>query len=131
MGTTACPPTVEGGPGAFAAFVDWGTSSIRVYSAEASPRLLHSDSAGGVASIATAGNGAAFAGALERALACAGVASPSPVLICGMAGSTRGWVEVPYAAAPADAAALAARAATLRSCAPPHRTVVLLPGVRM
>ena len=88
----------------FALFVDWGTSSLRVYDpATSPPALLHSDPAGGV--LRVAGGPAGFSAALEAAAAAAGVGA-GPALVCGMAGSSRGWAEVPYVDAPADAGAV-------------------------
>ena len=113
-----------GGADGFAMLVDWGTSSLRVYDpATSPPALLHSDAAGGVLRVARG----AFSEALEAAAAAAGV-GPGPALVCGMAGSSRGWLEVPYVLAPAGLAAVAAGARALRSAA--GRTVVLLPGLR-
>jgi 2-dehydro-3-deoxyphosphogalactonate aldolase len=108
----------------FAMLVDWGTSSLRVYDPSTSPpALLHSDSQGGILRVPAGG----FSSALEAAAAAAGV-GPGPALVCGMAGSSRGWVEVPYVLAPAGLAAVAAGSRVLRSAA--GRTVVLLPGLR-
>ena len=108
----------------FAMLVDWGTSSLRVYDpATSPPALLHCDAGGGVLRVARG----AFSEALEAAAAAAGV-GPGPALVCGMAGSSRGWLEVPYVLAPAGLAAVAAGARALRSAA--GRTVVLLPGLR-
>ena len=78
--------------------VDWGTSNRRVFEiaggAVAATReddrgiLNCADFAAEVAAIRAAANGA-------------------PVLLAGMIGSNRGWVEVPYVAAPAGLAAIA------------------------
>ena len=104
--------------------VDWGTTSLRVYDPSTSPpALLHSDPQGGVLRVCAGG----FSEALEAAAAAAGVGS-GPALVCGMAGSSRGWVEVPYVLAPCGLAAVAAGARVLRSAA--GRAVVLLPGLR-
>jgi 2-dehydro-3-deoxygalactonokinase len=50
-----------------------------------------------------------------------------PALICGMAGSTIGWVEVPYLDCPADAASLAQGLYWIEGQDPP---VAIVPGVR-
>jgi 2-dehydro-3-deoxygalactonokinase len=50
-----------------------------------------------------------------------------PALICGMAGSTIGWVEVPYQDCPADAASLAAGLHWIEGQDPP---VAIVPGLR-
>jgi 2-dehydro-3-deoxyphosphogalactonate aldolase len=110
----------------FAMLVDWGTSSLRVYDPSTSPpALIHSDSGGGV--LRVAGGPPGFSAALEAAASAAGV-GPGPALVCGMAGSSRGWCEVPYVDAPAGLAAVAGGSRVLRSAA--GRVVVLLPGVR-
>lgn len=109
----------------FVAFVDWGTSSLRVYGVStAIPQLLYSDPDGGVLNVG-AGR---FPAALEKALEAAGVPGSGAVLVSGMAGSSRGWQETPYVVAPADAAAIAGGARVVLSDS--GRTVVLLPGVR-
>jgi 2-dehydro-3-deoxygalactonokinase len=50
-----------------------------------------------------------------------------PTVICGMAGSTLGWVEVPYSDCPADAASLAAGLYWIAGQDPP---VAIVPGLR-
>jgi 2-dehydro-3-deoxygalactonokinase len=50
-----------------------------------------------------------------------------PAIICGMAGSTLGWVEVPYSDCPADAASLAAGLHWIEGQDPP---VAIVPGLR-
>ncbi len=54
-------------------------------------------------------------------------ATAAPILACGMVGSQHGWREVPYAACPADAKALAAGALAVDWRG---RSVRLLPGLR-
>jgi 2-dehydro-3-deoxygalactonokinase len=80
--------------------VDWGTSNRRVFTLDADGAILDrraddkgilncTDFRGEVAAIREGARGA-------------------PVLMAGMIGSNRGWVEVPYVAAPAGLAAIAA-----------------------
>jgi 2-dehydro-3-deoxyphosphogalactonate aldolase len=115
--------------GELAALVDWGSTSLRVYSASSPPRLLHADAAGGVLSL-PACDAAAFASALERALGAAAIASRGAVVVCGMAGSARGWREAPYVRAPPGADARALAAAAVEVAGAGARRVLLLPGVR-
>ncbi|WP_332780864.1 2-dehydro-3-deoxygalactonokinase [Sphingomonas sp. PB2P19] len=49
-----------------------------------------------------------------------------PMIAAGMVGSTRGWVDVPYVAAPADLAALAEGRAIV-----PGEDVAIVPGVKL
>ncbi|TRW16977.1 2-dehydro-3-deoxygalactonokinase [Glacieibacterium frigidum] len=79
--------------------VDWGTSNRRVF-----------EIAGGVVTATREDdqgilNCADFAGDVASIRAAAGGA---PVLLAGMIGSNRGWVEVPYVAAPAGLSQIAA-----------------------
>jgi len=80
--------------------VDWGTSNRRVFTLDADGAVLErrtddhgvlncTDFRGEIATIRAAADGA-------------------PVLMAGMIGSNRGWVEVPYVPAPAGLAEIAA-----------------------
>ena len=103
--------------------VDWGTSSLRVYRADGS---VFEQAGRGVLSVPPAG----FSAALEDALTEAGVTSTfAPAIICGMASSSRGWRDVPYACAPAALEDVARGTQSFKSDA--GRTVVLVPGVRI
>ena len=63
---------------------------------------------------------------LERHLSDLGVGADVPVIICGMAGSRQGWVEAPYADAPASLDALITKAVKVPAI---HRDVRILPGI--
>ena len=49
-----------------------------------------------------------------------------PATLCGMAGSTMGWREVPYLPAPADPTSIAASALRFEAAG---RPIAILPGV--
>lgn len=87
--------------------VDWGSSGLRVFLVGADGlALVERASAQGAASLSGAD---AYAAVLEQAAGDWMSARPElAVLACGMVGSQYGWVDVPYAACPSDAAALAA-----------------------
>jgi len=98
--------------------VDWGTTNRRAYSID--PRgecvgELADDR--GVLSIAGGGFEAAM-GEIRAKL------GDRPMLLAGMIGSNRGWIEVPYVRCPAGLDELAR--GILRS---PDRSAVLVPGV--
>lgn len=86
--------------------VDWGTSRFRAtLLGEAGVALGHLEADDGMARVA-AGE---FAAVLQRHCGPWLGANPAlPVLMAGMVGSRNGWVEAPYAPAPASAADLAA-----------------------
>jgi 2-dehydro-3-deoxygalactonokinase len=95
--------------------VDWGTTNRRVFhiGADGAVKARSSDDRG----ILGAGDFPAEVAALRQE------AGDLPLLLAGMIGSNRGWVEVPYVAAPAGLAAVAAAAIEV---AP---GVVIVPGV--
>jgi len=110
-------------PCAFLA-LDWGTTNLRAWvvseDGEAGPRL-------------ELPRGVSKLGPGEPAICLRDVVRPAlkaehlPTVICGMAGSTLGWVEVPYSDCPADAASLAASLYWIEHEDPP---VAIVPGVR-
>lgn len=82
--------------------VDWGTSSLRVWLLSGDGTVLAErrspDGMGGL-------QPEAFEGVLKDHLAAlapslAGLPTPVPVVICGMAGARQGWREAPYASVP-------------------------------
>lgn len=88
--------------------VDWGTSSFRAWRTDAEGRVLERRRAArGILTVPAGGWDEAVAELLGDWLA----ASDAPVLMCGMVGSRQGWIEAPYAAAPASLAELAAQLA--------------------
>ena len=88
------------GSGAFVA-VDWGTTNRRAYKIDHGACVDEFEDECGVLSIADGGFPAAVAQIRARL-------GEVPLILAGMIGSTRGWVEVPYVACPADLTALAA-----------------------
>jgi 2-dehydro-3-deoxygalactonokinase len=87
--------------------IDWGSSSLRAFLIGADGQALAQRSTGQGAS--TLSGGVAFAAVLEQVAGDWMHARPAlPVLACGMVGSQYGWLDVPYAACPADASAVAA-----------------------
>ncbi len=80
--------------------VDWGTSNRRIFTLDAEGAVLdrRADDLGILNCHDFRGEVAAIRAAAQGA----------PVLMAGMIGSNRGWVEVPYVAAPAGLAAIAA-----------------------
>jgi len=82
--------------------VDWGTSNRRAYAIDAEGRLTETiEDDLGIMNVPT-GRFEAAAADLRRRFA------GRPVLMAGMVGSNRGWVETPYVPCPAAAAELAA-----------------------
>jgi 2-dehydro-3-deoxygalactonokinase len=105
-----------------AAFIagDWGTSQLRLYLCDAANNVLET----------RAGRGAAAArGEHEQVLdgeiaAWDNSCGTLPIVLCGMIGSSIGWVQAPYLPAPADPQALAAACVSLRA-----GRVRIVPGV--
>ena len=102
--------------------LDWGTSSFRAYLVGADGAVLETRAdAGGILSITDG----AFEAAFETHVAGWDVALP--VLASGMITSRQGWVEVPYAQAPAGLPELAGALRRLRTSS--GREIVFVPGV--
>jgi 2-dehydro-3-deoxygalactonokinase len=95
--------------------VDWGTTNRRVFVLDADGGVVETrvDDAG----VLAVSDFPAEIAALRAA------AGGAPLLLAGMIGSNRGWVEAPYVAAPAGLADLAA--ASIR----PLPGVTIIPGV--
>lgn len=100
--------------------VDWGTTNRRAYLVDADGQVLDTvrDDRGVLAI-----ERAAYPGELATLRDKLGAL---PVIAAGMIGSTRGWVDAPYVAAPADLAALAAARAIV-----PGEDVSIVPGVKL
>jgi 2-dehydro-3-deoxygalactonokinase len=80
--------------------VDWGTTNRRAYLLDATGRLADEFEDGqGILSVAPGGFPVAVAEIRERL-------GDLPLLMAGMVGSNRGWVEAPYATCPAGIADL-------------------------
>ena len=89
-----------------AAFIagDWGTSQLRLYLCDAANNVLETRTARGAA---------AARGEHEKVLdgeiaAWENSSGILPIVLCGMIGSSFGWVLAPYLPAPADPQRLAA-----------------------
>lgn len=97
--------------------VDWGTTNRRFFIFSGG-RLAYSERDGlGIRSIRPGGYPNAIAELRSR--------FPGlPMILAGMVGSNRGWIDAGYVDAPTDLAALARRA--LR----PEKDILLVPGVR-
>jgi 2-dehydro-3-deoxygalactonokinase len=93
--------------------VDWGTSNRRVFHISGSGELI--DRSGDDQGILATRDFPAAVAALKGA--------GLPLLLAGMVGSNRGWIEAPYAPAPAGLAAIAAASRE------PQPGVWLAPGV--
>jgi 2-dehydro-3-deoxygalactonokinase len=89
---------------------DWGTSNLRLFLCDDSGAVLETASGPGAAD---------SQGQFERvfdSLLAKWAAHPleSPVVLCGMVGSTIGWIQAPYLACPAKPEDIATACATLR-----------------
>ncbi|KPF64733.1 hypothetical protein IP88_13510 [alpha proteobacterium AAP81b] len=93
--------------------VDWGTSNRRIFDIGADGVRQRSDDQGILAT-------EDFAAAIDALVL---EAAGRPLLLAGMIGSNRGWVEAPYVPAPAGLADLA------QAVARPRAGVMLVPGV--
>jgi len=107
---------------AHAAFIagDWGTSQLRLYLCDAANNVLETRVARGAA---------AARGEHEKVLdgeiaAWENSCGALHVVLCGMIGSSIGWVQAPYLPAPADPRGLAAACVSLRA-----GRVRIVPGV--
>jgi 2-dehydro-3-deoxygalactonokinase len=98
--------------------VDWGTTNRRAYLLDASGAQTDEFEDGqGILSVASGGFPAAVGEIRERL-------GDLPLLMAGMVGSNRGWVEAPYAPCPAGSADLVERIVWPE----PGRTAII-PGV--
>src|SRR3982750_1978043 len=98
--------------------VDWGTTNRRAYLIDASGRRVDEFEDGkGVLSISAGGFPAAVQEIRERL-------GDKPLLLAGMVGSNRGWIEAPYVACPASLKDLA------HAVARPSDREVIVPGVK-
>lgn len=103
--------------------LDWGSTSLRAFLLGPGGKVLAERSNGKGAS--TLSGATAFAAALDGIAGDWLAAHPRlPVLACGMIGSQHGWRDVPYAACPANASALAAG-----MLASPGAEICIVPGM--
>lgn len=105
--------------------LDWGTSNLRAFRLDRQG-VCHGQraAAGGILSVPPGGFEAALQALMGDWLA---EEPTAPLLLAGMVGSRQGWVEVPYADAPAGIDALLAKAVpkTLAD----GRPALFLPGI--
>ena len=107
---------------AHAAFIagDWGTSQLRLYLCDAANNVLASRTGRGAAAARGEHEQDLDSGIAEWDNSCGQL----PVVLCGMIGSSIGWVQAPYLPAPADPKSLAAACVSLRD-----GRVRIVPGV--
>jgi 2-dehydro-3-deoxygalactonokinase len=107
--------------------LDWGTSSLRAHLlGEGGALIEERRQSWGLLHLPEGG----FAAALKGVAGDWIEAMPAmPLIASGMVGSAQGWREAPYAACPADAAALAVQ--LLRFEALPGVMLHIVPGVRL
>jgi 2-dehydro-3-deoxygalactonokinase len=104
--------------------VDWGTTNLRAWVADAAGAVLSAqDFPLGVSKLAPGEASQRFADTVRPALK----AQNLPAIACGMVGSNIGWEEVPYFDCPADLAALATGLRRVKADGPP---VFIVPGLR-
>lgn len=88
-------------------FVDWGTSNLRAWRVDDAGQVVARHASDqGLLVAAKAG----FEGVFDRVVEALGATGTTPALLFGMVGSQKGWLEVPYAPAPASAAEIAGSA---------------------
>jgi 2-dehydro-3-deoxygalactonokinase len=98
--------------------VDWGTTNRRAYRVESDGRCSQEfEDDRGVLSIASGGFEAAVAQITQRL-------GDRPILLAGMIGSNRGWIEAPYAHCPAGLSDLAEQLVWA-----PGKAAAVVPGV--
>jgi 2-dehydro-3-deoxygalactonokinase len=107
---------------AFAA-VDWGTSHLRIWLLDAAGMVL-AERRSNEGMLATGPT--EFAAVLERHLREMDAPDTLPAMICGMAGSRQGWIEVPYVAVPATLSDVLEHAVTAPGSS---REIRIMPGV--
>ena len=96
---------------------DWGTTNRRAYLVSGEGRCVDEMEDGkGVLSVAAGGFGDAVAEIRQRL-------GDKPLLLAGMVGSNRGWVEAPYVPCPADIEDIA------NALAWPEERTAIVPGV--
>ena len=99
---------------------DWGTSRLRLYLCDAANNVLETRNARGAAA-ARGEHELVLDGEIAAWETSSG---PLPVVLCGMVGSSIGWVQAPYLPAPVDPHTLAAACVALRG-----GRVRIVPGV--
>jgi len=108
---------------AFCGTVDWGTSRFRLWLLDHDGTVLaERQSDRGMSTLEPAD----YEAELEAALGAVDAPDGLPVVICGMAGSAKGWIEAPYADLPARPAEIAGAAVPVPSTT---RDIRMLPGL--
>lgn len=100
---------------------DWGTSNLRLFLCDGRGNPLESETGPGVAAVKDPFE-ELFESLLQNWQAHHG---PLPAVLCGMVGSSIGWVQTPYVACPAVPESIAAGCIALRA-----GRVHLVPGLR-
>jgi len=99
---------------------DWGTSNLRLFLCDASGTVLESASGPGAAD-----SQGRFEQVFDSLLAkWTNQPHEAPAVLCGMVGSTIGWVQAPYLACPARPEDIAMACATLRG-----GSIRIIPGL--
>ena len=103
---------------------DWGTTNLRAWTLDAEGKVVdRGDFQLGVSRLAAGEAAQRFEAEVRPRLH----AQDLPAILCGMIGSTLGWISAPYVDCPADPAALAGAAIDVGQ---PARPVRILPGAR-
>lgn len=103
--------------------IDWGTSNARAFLVSDDGELKESrELRTGVLNVPTGGFPAAFE---EMTAGWRSTGEHTPVIMSGMVGSRKGWVEAPYASCPANADALAERIIAVLG----YEDIRIVPGV--
>lgn len=104
--------------------VDWGTSSLRIWSLSAAGEILDRFSGSqGMSGLAQHD----FERVLETQLNHMSVGTEIPAVICGMAGAAQGWFEAPYITAPTALSQLGRCAVQVPDT---QREIHILPGIK-
>ena len=107
------------------AAVDWGTSSFRLWCCSADGKVIRRHhSSKGMFHLRTN----EFAPYLDGVLSELGEGKDVPVVVCGMAGARGGWMEAPYAHAPATSGDIASKIVFAEGSK--HKSAIL-PGVSL
>lgn len=90
--------------------IDWGTTNIRAWAMRGDGTVLKTSMADeGLLTATEIG----FDTILARHLEVLGTSQGTPIMMCGMVGSRQGWVEAPYARAPASLDHIAAQSVSV------------------
>ena len=105
---------------------DWGTTNLRIWALDDDGRTLaHRSSGKGMGNLDRHDFEPALLELTDDLLA---ANAPTPVIVCGMAGSRQGWAEAPYVTVPCPPPSLSN--ATRVDAADPRLDVRILPGIK-